>query len=759
MAARPHRPSNGPPGLLVRVFLFSRPLKGPVLMRMLSLAAFAVLALVVGAYEEDAMMIVIGVASAVGAFASQPRWRLSTFLTILSDLFAFETILFGLADIVSLLGYWPAAYADYSLPRYLPLATALFGVALFAISHIPFVRRMMALTDPFFEAQTPISIRPWPLSPIALRQSLYARINIFFLILINQFQVALGVRLNFFYRAFGNAIQIPDAIHAGAFWNQLLWVFVPLVTISILAFLLEFYVALNFVLQWRRWMTASYTSRWLMHSMHYKLALAAADADNPHQQALGDFAGQRIPTDNPDQRISEDIGGFISGAGGVGAYMNAGIYNYTIQAMTTATNLVAFSIILWGISRDMNLSIFGVPIPGFLFWVAILYAFFATGMMHLIGRSLSRLMFRQQAVEADFRFDLARIREFSEQIALLKGEPREIERADRVFNNVFVTVQRIIRVRTWLNSFLQFYTQISAIIPYVVVAPFYFVVKKVDFGTFNQAADAFGNVNTAMNFFVNQYTGLASFSATIQRLTSFEEAFARTRAAEAMTPRIVAKAGEGPTLSLNDVDLALPDGRRLAHVADLVLVPQESTLVVGPSGVGKSTFFRAIAGLWSYGSGEIRQPEYAKLMLLPQRPYIPIGPLREALAYPASSTNFSDERLVETLIKVGLPAFADRLDENENWQMRLSGGEQQRLAVARALLAEPDWLFLDESTASLDEKSEANLYRAIVETLPRTTIVSIGHQATINQFHKRRITFEPRDGAPATVSAEPEPAT
>ena len=203
--------------------------------------------------------------------------------------------------------------------------------------------------------------------------------------------------------------------------------------------------------------------------------------------------------------------------------MNAGIYNYTIQAMTTATNLVAFSIILWGISRNMDLSVFGIPIPGFLFWVAILYAFFATGMMHLIGRSLSRLMFRQQAVEADFRFDLARIREFSEQIALLKGEPREIDRANGVFNNVFVTVQRIIRVRTMLNAFLQFYTQITAIIPYVVVAPFYFVVKKVDFGTFNQAADAFGNVNTAMNFFVNQYTGLASFSATIQRLTSFEE--------------------------------------------------------------------------------------------------------------------------------------------------------------------------------------------------------------------------------------------
>jgi putative ATP-binding cassette transporter len=592
---------------------------------------------------------------------------------------------------------------------------------------------MTAITDPFFEARTPISIRPWPRAAMAIRQTLYGRINIFFLILINQFQVALGVRLNFFYRDFGNAIQVPDEAHRIAFWHQLFGVFTPLVTISIVAFLVEFYVSLNFVLQWRRWMTASYTSRWLVGAMHYKLALRGGGADNP------------------DQRISEDIGGFINGAGGVGAYSNAGIYNYTIQAMTTATNLVAFSIILWGISRSMNLSVFGVEIPGFLFWVAILYACFATGMMQLIGHSLSRLLFRQQAVEANFRFDLARVREFSEQIALLKGEDREIDRAGRVFNDVFTTVQRIIRVRTFLNSFLQFYIQISAIIPYVVVAPFYFVVKKVDFGTFSQAADAFSNVNSAMNFFVERYTGLASFSATIHRLTSFDEAFAKARADEEKTPRIAAVASEGPVLSIPDLDLALPDGRKLAHIGDLALIPQEPALVIGPSGVGKSTLFRAISGLWPFGSGEIRQPAYAKLMLLPQRPYIPIGPLREALAYPAASSNFSDAELRDALVKVGLPALSGRLDDSDNWQMRLSGGEQQRLGIARALLSKPDWLFLDEATASLDEESEADLYRAIAKTLPKTTLVSIGHRSTLNAFHKRRIAFEPHEGSPAAV--------
>ena len=706
-------------------------------MRMLSLAAIAVILLAIGAVHENGMTMLIGAASAAAAVVSLPRFKISAFLTVLCDLFAWETVLFGLLDVVAMLGYWPAAYREYVPPSYLPLATALFVLVIFGVSHFRLVRKMMRIADPFFEAQTPISIHPWPLPHMILRQSLYARINVIFLVLINQFQVALGLRFNFFQRDFGNAIQVADEAHRSAFWFQLIYVFAPLAAIAIFAALIEFFIASNFVLQWRRWMTASFTSRWLLHSMHYKLALKA---DN---------------SDNPDQRISQDIGGFINGTGTGINSGNAGIYNYTIQAISSATNLVSFSIILWGISAALNAPIFGVDIPGFLFWVAVIYAALATGVTHLIGRSLSKLYFKQQMVEANFRFDLARVREYSEQIALLKGEEREIDRADRVFDQVFRTIRRIIRVRTWLIAFNAFYSQISVIIPYIVVAPFYFA-KKVDFGRFSQSADAFGAVNGSMNFFVDRYIGLADFRATIERLTSFEDSF-DAALAEEHKPHLTTAAASEPILSLPDVDLELPDGRKLAHIGDLALIPQEPTLFVGPSGAGKSTLFRAIAGLWPFGKGEIKEPAYAKLMLLPQRPYIPIGPLREALAYPASAANFTDAQLQDVLRKVGLPGLVQRLDDSDNWQMRLSGGEQQRLAVARALLAEPDWLFLDESTASLDEESEAALYRTMAEMLPKTTLVSIGHRSTLHAFHKRRVTFERHGEGPASVgAAEPE---
>ncbi len=702
-------------------------------MRVTLLGLFAVLALVVGGYQKDGMILGLGVASGLGAAASWPSIRLPTFLKIMAELFAVETAAFGAVTLAGALGMWPDSLGLYAPPRYLPIATALFVVALTLVSYVPFVQRMMRIADPFFEARTPIAFRPLGLGRILMRQSIYGRICIVFLILINQFQVALSVRLNFFQNAFGEAIRVADEEHRVAFWYQLGYVFLPLAAVLIVSLMIEYYIAANFVLQWRRWMTASYTARWLMNSMHYKLALGGHTADNP------------------DQRISQDVGAFINGAGTGSNSGNAGIYNYSIQVISAATNLVAFSIILWTLSANMNAPIFGVEIPGLLFWVATLYAVIATGITQIIGRKLSKLYFRQQAVEANFRFDLARIREYGEQIALLKGEAREINRAGEVFQDVFDTVQAIIRLRVRLLAFLRFYGNISGLMPYIIIAPFYYA-KKVSFGVFNQAADAFSNVNGQMNFFVDNYIGLADFSATIARLTSFDEAFARTQAAWSAIPRVDARAGPAEALAIPDLELNLPDGRKLARIGNLVLAPQEPTLVMGPSGSGKSTLFRAIAGLWPYGKGEILQPAHAKLMLLPQRPYIPIGPLKNALAYPFEPDVYAPGALKQAMFDVGLPALADQLEENDNWQMRLSGGEQQRLAIARALLAKPDWLFLDEATASLDEASENAIYRVLASALPHSTLVSIGHRSTLKAFHKRQIELATHPDGPATIS-------
>ena len=701
-------------------------------MRFTLLALFAVLALGVGIYEQDGMTIGLAVAAALAAAASWPAIRLPTFLHIMAELFAVETALFGLVTLAEVAHAWPAWLADYAPPRYLPVATALFVVALTGLSYVPFVIRMMRLADPFFETTTPIALRPLGIFRTLMRQHVYGRVCVYFLIIINQLQVALGVRLNVFQRDFGDALQVADEGHRVAFWHQLIDVFTPLAFILIAMQMVEFYVASNFVLQWRRWLTASYTGRWLVNSMHYKLALGGHVADNP------------------DQRISQDVGAFLNGAGTVATSGNIGIYNYSITMISSATNLVAFSIILWNLSKPMN-GLLGIDIPGLLFWVATIYAVFATGVMQWIGSRLTALYFKQQSVEANFRFDLARVREYGEQIALLKGENREIAHAGEVFEDVFTTIQRIIRLRVRLIAFNQFYSQISIILPYLIVAPFYYA-KKVILGAFFQAADAFSNVNSQMNFFVNNYTGLADFSATISRLTSFDDALAQTYAAWTASPRVDAHPGVAEGLAIPDLELELPDGRKLARIGNLLLVPQESTLVSGPSGSGKSTLFRAIAGLWPYGKGEITQPAHASLMLLPQRPYIPIGPLSQAIAYPSEASSFTEAQLRQALAEVGLAALADRLEESDNWQMRLSGGEQQRLAVARALLAKPDWLFLDEATASLDEDSEHALYRAIANVLPKTTIVSIGHRSTLRAFHKRQIEVQPHAGAPATIS-------
>jgi putative ATP-binding cassette transporter len=356
------------------------------------------------------------------------------------------------------------------------------------------------------------------------------------------------------------------------------------------------------------------------------------------------------------------------------------------------------------------------------------------------------LYFQRQRYEADFRFSLARLREYSEQIALLKGERAERRLAMGRFGRIFDNYLQIVDRRKQLMAFTSTYGQISPFIPYIVAAPFYFA-GKIQLGVMSQTAGAFSRVEGALNFFVTYYTSLADFKAVLDRLSSFDAAIDQAHAMEHASDIVTAPASAGE-IGVAGLELALPDGRVIVTRAQLTFQPGEAVLLSGHSGSGKSTLFRAISGVWPFGEGAISVPAGASVMLLPQKPYIPIGTLRNAVTYPQDAAHFDDAALRKALENALMGPFIERLDEEDNWGQRLSGGEQQRLAVARALLAKPDWLFLDEATSALDEPTEAALYRLLADHLPGTTVVSIGHRSTLAAFHQRRIVMEKNaDGA------------
>jgi putative ATP-binding cassette transporter len=350
----------------------------------------------------------------------------------------------------------------------------------------------------------------------------------------------------------------------------------------------------------------------------------------------------------------------------------------------------------------------------------------------------------QQRYEADFRYNLVRVRENAEQIALLEGEKAEkqrlLERFGRLMSNWMLIMSRTKKVTFFTSGF----AQISNVFPFVVGAPAYFA-GSMQLGGLMQTASAFGSVQGALSYFVSSsvYRTLAEWLAVIDRLDGFEHVVAAGHAAAVATPAVkVQPQPEGGAVELASVEVSLPGGRPLVGADRVVLRQGQAVLFEGPTGAGKSTLFRAIAGIWPFGSGTVTVPKDAHVMTLPQRPYFPVGTLAAAIAYPAEPTAFSREQLTETLEAVGLSALAPRLDEEAHWNRMLSLGEQQRLGLARAILEKPDFLFLDEATASLDEPSEAKLYRLLHKRLPEAAIISIGHRSTLAAFHSKRFELE-----------------
>jgi vitamin B12/bleomycin/antimicrobial peptide transport system ATP-binding/permease protein len=531
--------------------------------------------------------------------------------------------------------------------------------------------------------------------------------------------VYINVLLNKWNNTFYDALQNKDY---GVFLHQLIR-FCWLAGLFIVFAVYQFYLNQMLQIRWRRWLTDRCLRAWLTEGAYYRMQFLAAGADNP------------------DQRVADDIRLFISST-----------LTLSIGGMRALVTLISFVAILWGLSGTLTIPIgaSSMRLPGYLVWAALVYALAGTWLTSWIGRPLVRLNFDQQRYEADFRFSLVRFRENAEGVALYHGEADELRAFRQRFGSVVRNWWGIMRQQKRLTWFTAGYAQAAVVFPFIVVAQRYFR-GQILLGGLMQTAAAFGQVQDSLSFIISSYTDIAAWRSVVERLAGFENALEFVRIQVATTPGIRRTAGHRQTLIVEDVELDLPTGQPLITGVNFTLRRGDTVLLCGPSGAGKSTLLRAIAGLWPFGSGEIHLPFNARVLFLPQKPYLPIGTLRDVVSYPMRAGGLDDATLRETLEAVGLPGLASKLDEDGHWAIQLSPGEQQRIAFARALVQKPDWLFLDEATSSVDERAEARLYRLLRNRLSGTTLFSVGHRATLRAFHSRHLSLQINGHSPASV--------
>jgi putative ATP-binding cassette transporter len=582
--------------------------------------------------------------------------------------------------------------------------------------------KLWVLTRPYWYAGEQQRIRLLGLS-FSVREFWIARALLALSIGLSILIVYVSKLINSWNARFFNALQDRNA---DVFWSELGY-WVVLVALFIVAVVYRTWLMQLLTIRWRRWLSQVYFRDWLADRTYYHMELT--------RRGVG----------NPEQRIEQDCNSFTSQT----LSISLGLL---LQVMT----LITFTAVLWNLSGGLVLPLFGgITVPGYMMWAAVAYALVGSWVTYLIGRPLVRINFALERYNADFRYRMVRIRENAESIALYHGEPVEERRLRGAFTRIFATWWAYMRYNkrlTWLTSF---YGQAAVIFPYIVAAPQYFA-GQIGLGTLTQTADAFGQVQGALSWFVDTYTQLAAWKATVDRLTTFGEAMVAAKQAAEQSGLDVRPQAR-PELALDGVDLFLPDGTPLLRNIDLAIRRGEAVVLRGPSGCGKTTLFRALAGLWPFGRGRIATPlADARALFLPQRPYLPIGTLKDALCYPDPSDPVPDQDCCAALEACGLWHLSARLNEAANWSLVLSGGEKQRLGFARTLIYRPDWLFLDEATAALDEPAERHMYELLRQRLPRTTVVSIAHRPAVVAFHDRQLTVDP---AGRRVLSEPVQAS
>ena len=565
-----------------------------------------------------------------------------------------------------------------------------FGISLFGMAasiallgtFTVWGRQFRRLTWAFFSPK-----RSWlPLAGLAL------------IILMTLFSVRMNVLFSFWYNGFYTAMQKLDA---KAFWFMLL-VFAVLATVHVARTLFNFYLRQAFQIHWRVWLTDNLIERWLAHQGYHR--------------------SQYVPDapDNPDQRIQQDVDSFVSSS-----------LNLSMGLLDAVVSLFAFTIILWGLSGA--LALFGMEIPRAMVYLVYLYVIVATVFAVWIGRPLIRLNFLNEQLNANFRYALIRLREYGESIAFFRGEKIErgnlLTRFASVIHNVWAIVYRSLKFQGFNLSI----SQAAVVFPFIVQAP-RLLTGKITLGDMMQTAQAFGQVQDALSFLRSSYDEFAGYRAVLNRLTGFLESMD----AAALLPAAHIEPSQH-SVTIDALTVRTPSHVALVENLNLKLNANTALLIRGRSGVGKTTLLRAVAGLWPYVDGSVTRPVETQALFLPQKPYLPLGTLRGALYYPAAAQTGTHAAAVLQQCQLG--HLTSRLDETADWSSILSLGEQQRLAIGRALLGQPQVVFLDEASSAMDEGLEHAMYRLLREVLPKSILVSVGHRSSLLEFHTQELTL------------------
>ncbi|MDA8443772.1 ABC transporter ATP-binding protein/permease [Paracidovorax valerianellae] len=530
--------------------------------------------------------------------------------------------------------------------------------------------------------------------------------------------VHINVRINAWSADFFNALEARNTAEFGPL--LMLFTGLALAYIVLAVYALYFKQMLGF--RWRRWLTTEYLQRWLHGNAFYRI----------ERDRLAD---------NPDQRIAEDLNSLATTT-----------LALTLDLLSTVVTLGSFIFILWSVGGPLLVHVAGysATIPGYMVWAAAAYALVGSVAMQAFGHRLVAVNYRQQQVEAHFRFGLVRLRENAEPIALYDGARAEAAHSATLFGRIQDNWRLVMRYTKRLTLVNSLYSQIAVVLPLALAAPRYFA-GAYSFGVLMQISRAFDTVSGAMSWFINSYGTLAEWRATVNRLTELGDVLASVPASTARGIRL--QTGDGTALATHGLQLALPGGGVLLTVPDLRIAPGERWLLRGPSGAGKSTLLRALAGLWDFGSGTVGRPK-AKTLFVPQRSYLPLGSLGDALAYPDTPGEHTEAQVREALEAVGLQSFGDQLGDVAPWAQRLSPGEQQRLAFARVLLQKPEWLLLDEATSALDPAAERLLYTLLADRLPATAVISVGHRDALADFHAQQLVLGQAEASPTHAPPE-----